>query len=543
MRLRKSRALLFHALLWCSGLVLSGCGSSSGDGDKLVKQYIDAVNLGGDTTEFSGTTNRIGFDIPATNLVGAAFDMHLAGDAEFERQFTRAVSTLFPDIDGLGPVFNNNACLECHNSDGRGNYSFQALTADPGEWTKLGANEAVFLRISIGPDEDCVPDANNCYCEPVAVPGFANQLFHRGVFELRNDPESRFTGTGLADVYVTFEESVVTYGDGETITLRKPIFEIRNPYDFPGERPGDFVPPVSRLLQADVMTSPRMGMPVFGLGLLEAIREEDILALADPDDEDGDGISGRANWVCDPVKRDFQSDPEPRSLGRFGWKASTPSVVIQGSGAYRGDIGITNYFFPEESIVRTPLHDDYLTRNPDDTGQNGREVSDQVVQDVMFYTNTLAVPARRNVDDESVRRGARLFHKAGCTGCHYPSFTTGDHPGIPASDGSIAVNIPEVENQKIFPFTDMLLHDMGEGLADNRTDFGANGREWKTRPLWGIGLTQAVNPLAGFLHDGRAGTLEAAILWHDGEAEEAKESFRTMSKEDRDALVAFLKSL
>ena len=161
----------------------------------------------------------------------------------------------------------------------------------------------------------------------------------------------------------------------------------------------------------------------------------------------------------------------------------------------------------------------------------------------MFYTNTLAVPARRNVDIADVRKGAELFNTAGCTLCHTPVFTTGTHPGIPGPDGSVAVEIPEVENQLISPFTDMLLHDMGEGLADGRTDFSATGSEWKTRPLWGIGLTKTVNALAGFLHDSRANTLEEAILWHGGEAEVAKERFRTMEKADRNALVAFLKSL
>jgi len=536
--------LIYTALLGVITLTCTGCGGDGGgnnpaDSGIKVSDYIDVVNLGGETTEFSGLTNRISFDLPATNLEGTALDMHIRGDGEFERQFTKAPSAQHPDIDGVGPVFNNNACLECHNRDGRGNYSFQALTAPQGEWTKLGANEAVFLRISVGPEETCVPDASNCYCAPEDVPGFSSQLFHRGVLGAR--PDSPFTGQ--ADVYVKFEEEEVSYADGEKVTLRKPVFEIRNPYDHPGEKPGDNTPPVSRLLQTDVMTSTRMGMPVFGLGLLEAIKEEDILALADPDDNNDDNISGKPNWVCDPVKKNMLSDPDPKSLGRFGWKANTPTVAVQGSGAYRGDMGVTNYFFPEESVLGTALHDAYLATNPGDNGQNGAEVGVDVVQDVMFYTNTLAVPARRNVDNANVRAGAELFHTAGCTSCHTPGFNTGTHPGIPALDGTVAVAIPEVENQKIFPFTDMLLHDMGDGLADGRSDFSANGKEWKTRPLWGVGLTQTVNPLAGFLHDSRASTLEEAILWHDGEAEDAKEEFRTMVKADRDALVAFLKSL
>ncbi len=541
MKILSSKIILINAIL-LSGITLtcSGCGSNNSSDTPTgvqVSDYIDAVNSGGETTEFSELINRISFDVPATNLTDSALDQHIRGDGEFERQFTRAISQQFPTIDGLGPVQNNNACIECHNRDGRGNYSIQALTSAPGEWTKLGANEAIFLRISIEPDESCVPDAGNCYCEPIAVPGFSTQLFHRGVLGAR--PDSPFSGQ--ADVFVKFNESEVTYDDGDKITLRKPVFEIRNPYDSIGEAPGNSS--VSRLLQADIKTSPRMGLPVFGLGLLEAISEKDILALADPNDSDGDGISGRANFVCDPVKRNILSDPEPKSLGRFGWKANSPTVAIQGAGAYRGDMGITNYFFPEESIPGTSLHDAYLSTNPDDNGQNGTEVGEDVVQDIMFYTNTLAVPARRNVDNADARKGAELFNTAGCTLCHTPVFTTGTHPGIPGPDGSVAVEIPEVENQLISPFTDMLLHDMGEGLADGRTDFSATGSEWKTRPLWGIGLTKTVNALAGFLHDSRANTLEEAILWHGGEAEVAKERFRTMEKADRNALVAFLKSL
>jgi len=320
------------------------------------------------------------------------------------------------------------------------------------------------------------------------------------------------------------------------------VFQIRNPYDNPGEVPAAGVTPVSRLLQSDVAISPRMSPPMYGLGLLEAIPESDILALADPNDADKDGISGRPNWVFDPVKQ-AQDDTEPRSLGRFGWKASTPSVLVQAAGAYRDDIGITNYLFTTESIAGTPLYDSYRTTHPDDDGQaaQGYEVSEEVVKQVVFYSNTLAVPARRNVDDTQVRHGAALFDNAKCTGCHHPSFVTGTHPGIWGPSGSSSVDA--VKAQRIYPFTDMLLHDMGEGLADGRTDYAANGHEWKTRPLWGIGLTQTVNGLSGFLHDGRARTLEQAILWHGGEAEAAKERFRTMSASDRAALIAFLKSL
>lgn len=523
------------------GLALSACGDgggSAGSGTAVEPSYARIVAIGGDGTNFDSNQSSAGFDTPAFNLAGAQLDLHLLGDAEFEVKFIKAPSSAFPDNDGVGPVFNNDACIECHSRDGRGNYTLAALSAAPGAWTPLGSNEAVFLRISIGPDSaTCVPDALNAYCAPVPVPGFSSQLFHRGVLGLRTDGADF---SGQSDVYVTFETRTVSYGDGSTQTLYKPVFEIRNPYDSSGEAPGDNTPPLSRLLQADVMSSPRMGLPVFGLGLLEAIPEDAILALADAADADGDGISGKPNYVFDPVKF-MQGDPQPLSLGRFGWKANTPSVAAQGAGAYRGDMGVTNYLFPEESILGTALHDTYLIGNPTDDGQMGAEVDEAVVKAVMFYASTLAVPARRNVDDAAVLHGAGLFEQIGCVACHHPAFTTAAHPGIWGPGG--VVTIPEVENQTIYPFTDMLLHDMGDGLADGRPDFLASGREWKTRPLWGIGLTQTVNLLAGYLHDGRARTLEEAILWHGGEAEAAKEVFRNLPGVDRDALIAFLRSL
>lgn len=519
-------------------LAACGGGGTSTPTD-AEPEWAGVTALGGDTTNTSGNQSSFGFDTPASNLDGADVDLHLAGDGQFEAAFIKAPSADFPDLDGVGPVFNNNACINCHTRDGRANFSADALAAGAGTWTKLGGDAGIFLRISVEvAGSACIPALSNSYCAPQPVPGFAAQLFHRGVLGLR--PDSPFSG--LADVYVRFEQTQVQYGDGSTATLHRPVFQVRNPYDSPGEVPAAGTTPTSRLLQADVVNSPRMGLPMFGLGLLEAIPEADILALADPDDRDGDGISGRPNWVLDPVKQ-ARGMAEPRSLGRFGWKASTPSVLVQGAGAYRGDIGVTNYLFPEESIFGTPLYNSYRLVNPADDGQaaTGHEVSEEVLKQVIFYSNTLAVPARRDAGNAQVRRGATLFNGAKCAACHHPSFTTGSHPGIWGPGGVVGVRA--VQGQKIYPFTDMLLHDMGEGLADGRRDFLATGREWRTRPLWGIGLTQTVNPLAGFLHDGRARTLEEAILWHGGEAEASKERFRTMSAADRATIVAFLRSL
>ena len=241
--------------------------------------------------------------------------------------------------------------------------------------------------------------------------------------------------------------------------------------------------------------------------------------LADPDDADGDGISGRPNMVWDIRRSEVV-------LGRFGWKANEPTVEQQAAAAFLGDIGITSTLFPEENC---PAAQDACAAAP-----NGGtpEIPDERLAQVEFYVQTLAVPAMRNVDDPRVRRGAELFVQTGCAACHRPRHVTGDdHPVEP------------LRNQTIFPFTDLLLHDMGEGLADGRPDGLATGREWRTPPLWGIGLVEVVNRHTMFLHDGRARSLEEAILWHGGEGQAARDQFMALTRDERDALLQFLRSL
>ena len=544
-----NRSVTVLALL-AVGLTVAGCGGADSPPAATAPTpapapaepaWARARLLGGATTNEAGNQSSSGFDTPALNLEAAALARHLAGDSEFSRNFIRGPSAQFPDSDGLGPAFNNTSCINCHVRDGRASFSLTALQAPKGQLTQLGPEAGIFLRLGLGSAAadavtTCLPASVNAFCAPTPVPGFGTQLFHRGVLGLRSD--SSFSG--LADVYVRFQDKIVRYADGSTVTLSWPVFEIRNPWDSPGEVPGYRPQPVSRLFQPDVVTSPRNGLPMFGLGLLEAISEADILALADPDDRDGDGISGRPNRVHDALKA-LRGDADPISLGRFGWKASTPSVQIQSANAYRDDMGITNRLFPQESLAGNTLYATYRASHPDDDGQAGREVSDDVLTVVSFYANTLAVPARRNVDDPTVLRGAGLFESLKCSSCHHPEFTTGTHPGVWSPQGTVP--IPAVSGQKIHPFTDLLLHDMGEDLADHRSDFQASGREWRTRPLWGIGLTLTVNPLASFLHDGRARTIEEAILWHGGEAAAAQEAFRQLGAADRAALLAFVNSL
>jgi CxxC motif-containing protein (DUF1111 family) len=430
-----------------------------------VETY-DKRLAGGDTTIFTATSNS--FSTPAPNLTEEELDVHMAGDAAFDVSFVTAPAIIH---GGLGPVFNDKSCVSCHPRDGRGR---------PPEQGK--AIEAMLLKASIG---------NHPVLGPTAVPGYGVQLQHRANFGV--EPEAR--------VVVTYEEETVALGGGEQATLRKPTFTIESTYAG---------------LPDDVELSPRIGPPVFGRGLLEAIPEHTLRALADENDRNRDGISGRPNMVYD-VTRDALA------IGRFGLKAGNPTLLQQTAGAYSEDMGITSRVFPDESCYDQPQHDD----NGDDP-----ELPDEELDAAVFYIRTLAVPARRDVDDETVLAGEALFASAGCADCHTPLLETGDADGL-----------APLAHQTIQPFSDLLLHDMGEGLEDGRGEFEATGREWKTPPLWGIGLTRVVDGHTFFLHDGRARNLTEAILWHGGEAENAREQFRTMEPADRAALIRFLESL
>jgi CxxC motif-containing protein (DUF1111 family) len=265
--------------------------------------------------------------------------------------------------------------------------------------------------------------------------------------------------------------------------------------------------------------SPRVGPAMIGLGLLEALDEATVVALADEDDADGDGISGRPNHVWDEKRQ------QPM-LGRFGWKANQPTIEQQTAGAFLGDIGITSPMFP------TPNCPPAQTACATATSGGDPEIDQNKIDQVVYYSLLLAVPARRKVKDREVLKGKGLFAEAGCLDCHATKLVTGQLAGF-----------PEVSGQTIHPYTDLLLHDMGEGLADHRPDFLATGTEWRTPPLWGIGLVHVVNGHTFFLHDGRARDLNEAILWHGGEAERAREAYRTMRRDDRAALLRFLESL
>ncbi|WP_264212834.1 di-heme oxidoredictase family protein [Leisingera thetidis] len=393
--------------------------------------------------------------------------------------------------DGLGPLYNARSCQRCHLKDGRGHV--------PGQPDYASAS--MFLRVSTpGPVPPELQEISD-YIGTAPDPNYGTQL-------------QDFSTPGIAPEYklqVGYEEFEVALSGGETATLRRPRYTAANL----GYGP----------LAEGAMLSPRVAPPMIGLGLLEAIPAADILAHADEDDADSDGISGRANLV-------WSQEFNRIMLGRFGLKAGAPTVHQQSAGAFSGDIGISTPLLPAHAGECTDLQT--ACQSAPHGGGDSRETEiDQPNMDlVTFYSRNLGVPARRNTAGPQVLHGKQVFYDAGCASCHVPKYVT-----------HRLADRPEQSFQLIWPYTDLLLHDMGEGLADNRPEARATGREWRTAPLWGIGLTQQVSPRATFLHDGRARSLLEAILWHGGEAEAAKSRVADLPPEDRAALITFLESL
>jgi CxxC motif-containing protein (DUF1111 family) len=433
--------------------------------------------LGGATTVFDDSGNAYAF--AARNLDDQGRDTFALGDHFFNRNWVTAPASIEGN-DGLGPTFNATSCSACHFKDGRG-----APPTKPDE-PFLG----LLVRLSI-PGED--PHGG-----PLGEPNYGGQL---NPFAVLGVPAE---GTAT----VSYEEAPGHYADGEAYSLRRPT------YAFSSLAFGPFA--------EGTLFSPRVAPANFGLGLLQAVPEDEIRALADEGDANHDGISGRPNLVWN------QRESRP-TLGRFGWKANQPTVEQQVAGAFLGDIGITTSLNPTENCPDAQAS--CKTARSGGTA-DAPELSDQKLAFITSYAMTLAVPARRKWSDPAVRRGERLFAQVGCSSCHVPKLTTGDLAGFPA-----------LSKQTIRPFTDLLLHDMGPELADARPDFLASGTEWRTPPLWGGGLVRAVSKHQFLLHDGRARGLAEAILWHGGEATVSREAFRTLGKSDREALLLFLEDL
>ena len=425
-------------------------------------------------------TTTDAFANAAANLTSDRLDAFNYGHAIFNRVWVMAPSSTI-GLDGLGPLFNARSCSGCHGKDGRGK-------------PPNGPDEpmiSMLLRLSV-PGQD----ANG---GPLGDPIYGTQLRPYAILGVPVE------GTPV----VRYQEIDGAFEDGESYTLRMPSYAIT--------KPGYGVP------SSALLVSPRVGPFVFGLGLLEAVAESTVREGADENDENGDGISGRPNLVWDVTR-------QSTVLGRFGWKANVPTVAHQTAGAFQGDMGISSAMFPAELCSPTQSACQAAATGGETPGEP--EIDEKKLQATISYMQTLAVPARRNVTDPLVRRGEALFAEVGCANCHRDTLQTG-----------ILDDFPELSAQTIHPYTDLLLHDLGSELADGRPDYVATGNEWRTAPLWGIGLVKTVNGHTNFLHDGRARSLLEAILWHGGEAAPARDRVLHQAKPDRDALVRFLESL
>jgi CxxC motif-containing protein (DUF1111 family) len=430
------------------------------------------------------------FKQPSANLSkedGLTFRM---GEAMFDKLWVSSPSSTLAS-DGLGPLYNARNCLGCHQKSGRG-------------------------HAPDGPEDDALSLAIK-----LAIPGQqADQIYEIEDF-LATRPEPTY-GSQIQDfnlpghpaearIEVTFEEFDVALYGGEIASLRRPTYAL---HDL-GYGP----------LHPDVMVSPRVAPQMIGLGLLDAIPAEDILANADPNDANGDGISGRHNIT-------WSVEYQRPMLGRFGLKAGAPTLRQQSAAAFAADIGISTPLFEAGHGDCTTAQVECINAPHGDGDVRVFEVDEIGLDLVTFYSANLAVPARRDVDDPEVLRGKEVFHTTGCASCHTPSFVTHRLEDQPAQSF-----------QLIWPYTDLLLHDMGPDLADNRPEGRATGQEWRTPPLWGIGLTGQVSGHTQFLHDGRARNILEAILWHGGEAEGQKTKVIDMPPADRTALIRFLESL
>ena len=430
----------------------------------------DAARLAGPATVFDTSTNAFGF--PSPLLDAKQRRAFAVGNALFRANWVTAPSSA-EGLDGLGPFFNARSCSSCHAKDGR------SQPPAEGELDRHGLLVRIGVRVANA--ADAPHPAYGAQVQDQAIAGTA--------------PE--------AQVGLSWQKTVGAYGDGEPFELIAPHYELRQLAFGP--------------LGDDVVLGGRTGPQLIGLGLLEAIPDAALLALADPDDRDRDGISGRVHLV---------PDGDGTRIGRFGWKATQPTVLAQTAGAFANDMGITTSLHAHEPL--TAIERAQVTF----ASGGAPELDDHKLDRIVFYTRTIAVPAQRDPDAPAVRAGREHFEAFGCAKCHVESFETGP---VDFHDRFAGITIR--------PYTDLLLHDLGPELADEKRDGDARPSEWRTPPLWGIGLIPVVNGHERYLHDGRARGLAEAILWHGGEAEAAREAFRRAPKAEREQLLAFLRSL
>ncbi|WP_413191123.1 di-heme oxidoredictase family protein [Psychrobacter sp. AT9] len=460
------------------------------------------IKQGGDSG--ISITSAESYSKPSSNLTALRKGSFFIGNAFFQQPWVIAPAST-DSRDGLGALFNVAACQSCHVKDGRGHAPMSS---------KDDA-DSLLIRLSMpATTDEQRQQLQDSLIEKVVHPMYGGQLQDRGIQGVPAE----------ARIAVQWTDMPVTFADGYVETLRAPRFELTKPGY------GAF--------DNEMMVSPRVALPMIGLGLLEQIPDDDIKKQVINNNSTSD-ISGKFNWVMDP-------QTGKHALGRFGWKAGQTKLITQNQSAFNEDMGLTSNIRPHESCMPSQTACINATTGADEQG-NGKppvEVNDEIAKFVEFYTRNLAVPHRRNADDKLVLAGKKRFYDMGCQSCHTPRYQ------LPKTDDDHL----EQHGQVIYPYTDLLLHDMGDSLADRtiagklpakdaQVEFLANSYEWRTPALWGIGLAQTVDPQATFLHDGRARTLMEAVLWHGGEAESQRQKVLKLDKQGRAELNAFLKSL
>ncbi|WP_169392412.1 MULTISPECIES: di-heme oxidoredictase family protein [Psychrobacter] len=469
----------------------------------LIEFDPQEIKQGGDTG--ISITSSESYSKPSSNIPASRKGNFFIGNAFFKQPWVVAPAST-DSRDGLGALFNVAACQSCHIKDGRGHApNHPEDDAD-----------SLLIRLAMpATTAEQKQQLQNSLIEKIAHPVYGGQLQDRGIQGVPAE----------ARIQVDWQDKKVTFADGHVETLRKPTFHLTN------AGYGAF--------DDDLMVSPRIALPMIGLGLLEQIPVDAIKKQADPKDSNGDGIRGVYNWVTD-------AETGKLMLGRFGWKAGQAKLLTQNQTAFNEDMGLTSSIRPKESCTpsQTACLKAATGADYQGDGKPDVEVSDEVTKFVEFYTRNLAVPHRRQADNVQVLTGKKRFYNMGCQSCHTPRYqlpkTNDDHL--------------EQHGQIIYPYTDMLLHDMGDDLADRtiagklppkdaQVEFLATSYQWRTPPLWGVGLAQTVDPQATFLHDGRARTLMEAVLWHGGEAKAQQQQVLKLDQQGREELLAFLKSL
>ena len=480
---------LFLIIYFISSISLSSENLSNININFNAPEEFEELSGGDGTVKVN---NKNSFSLPMKNLRADQKIDFLIGNGLFKREWLPAPS-IKTSSDGLGPFFNASSCQGCHIKDGRGHPPNLTLDFDD--------SVSMVFHLSIPPQtEDDVNLLNANQIKSIDDPMYGGQLSDFAIGDLL--PEGQ--------IEINYEFIPVAFDNGTVVTLSKPIYSIKE------LNYGNLHP--------NIQISVRVAQPMIGLGLIQSIDPNDILANQDPDDENNDTVSGVANVVWD-------NSLNSTNLGLFGWKAAQPSIRQQSADAFHNDMGLSSVHYPNASNCSEKQTQRNQFENGNDLNDDF-ELSSGQINLIEFYSSHLAVPARRDHDNEKVLAGKKIFYESGCTSCHTPKFITAK------SNYSSALS-----EQLIWPYSDFLLHDLGDDLADESSAFKASGREWRTQPLWGIGLTETVNGHTKFLHDGRANNLLEAILWHGGEAESSKQKILKLSVEEVENLIKFIESL